>query len=160
MSKPSKRIINQLKKYGKDTPEISFKGLKTWARLCSVYDADTIKLILPLDGTKKYYKFSCRIDKLDACEMKSKNEKCKELAHKARDRLIELTGFKEDDPEDVCLLWVECKEMDKYFRVLVDVKKYESDPETFAEILKREKLAYQYTGGTKLSEEEQIELLS
>lgn len=160
MSKPSKRIINQLKKYGKDTPLFSLESYSGYARLMwDLHDGDTLKVILPLPNSKSYYKFIIRMDKLDTCEMTSKNEKCKELAVKAKNRLVELTEFK-DDPEDVCLIWVECKKNDKFGRILADIKKYESDPETFAEILKREKLAYHYTGGTKLTEEEQIELLS
>jgi endonuclease YncB( thermonuclease family) len=109
--------------------------------------------------------------------------KAKELGHNARDRLAELiTGepvppiaVSQDPVEaekekkkwiqnklnsEVYLVWVECKEMDKYGRILIDMKKDPSDTQTFSELLLKEKLAYCYGGATKLTEEQQVALLS
>lgn len=153
--------------FGIDTPEFSFAGQKLWARVVSVYDGDTITLVFPVGQTM--YRFNARMYGIDTCEMKSKEATNKETALRARNRLIELISCRplasanaarkdivRHLAEDVCLVWIECMEFDKYGRVLVKVRKNDDQAtKTFSDILVEEKLAYPYFGETKLSEKEQ-----
>lgn len=153
--------------FGMNTPEFSFMGRKLWARVVSVYDGDTMTLVFPVSDCM--YKFNARMFGIDTCEMKSKEAANKDLALKARNRVIELVtkkpfalqvnaGRKEILrylEEDVYLVWIECLEFDKYGRVLVKVfpdSNLGPDARTFSDVLIEEKLAYPYFGDTKLSE--------
>lgn len=157
--------------FGINTPEFTFAGRKLWARVVSVYDGDTVTLVFPVvDGCMS--RFSARLHGIDTCEMKSKEAANKELAVKARNRLLELiTGSAVSATaalarkdivamleKEVCLVWIECLEFDKYGRVLV---KMYAAPDTsgvrsFADTLVDEKLAYPYFGETKLTERDQV----
>ena len=155
---------------GGNTPEFNLAGVKTYARVVSAYDADTIKVVIPIFGS--HYKFSVRLMGIDTCEMKAKNEKNKEVAVKARNRLYELiTGGKQIEQlwkkkdvektldENVTIVWLHCLEFDKWGRVLANVYLGEQATKSLSEILIEEKLAYPYMGETKLTEEEQLKYL-
>jgi endonuclease YncB( thermonuclease family) len=88
------------------------------------------------------------------------------IATNARKRLFELvTKQTSSDLSDkflsdnVYLVYIKCKDFDKYGRLLGDVYKTDEDDISFSEILMEEKLAYFYDGKKKLTEEEQIEIL-
>lgn len=145
-----------------DAPKFSLQGRHV-ARIVSIHDGDTFTCVIPLESS--FYKFSVRIDGIDTAEMTSKNTLLKTKALLARGRLFQLFTetnidtfeWKKRDFDDYFAKYyttvqIECKEMDKYGRVLADV----SD---FSNILVREKLAYMYNGGTKLTEDEQIKML-
>lgn len=154
-----------------NTPQFSMKGMKTWARLVDVYDGDTVTLIIPLKG--EFARFQCRLSGIDTCEMKSADPKNKETAICARNRLLQLSGCHLEATktvtrkqiqaalcEQIVVVWISCHEFDKYGRLLVDL--YSSDrldAVLFAKVLIEEKLAYVYTGESKLSEKEQSQLL-
>ena len=154
--------------YDVKTPEFTLNGIKTYARVVSIYDADTVKLVIPVLGS--YYKFNVRLLGIDTCEIKAKDAKNKDLALKARGRLFELvTGiplnpvWKKKEIEnylsnDIFIVWVECEDYDKWGRVLAHLYQSTIDPErkSFSQSLLEEKLAYPYEGGTKLSEEQQL----
>lgn len=136
-------------------PTFSLKGTHT-GRVVSLHDGDTFTCVIPLLDT--YYKFSIRIAGIDTCEMTSKDSLLKTKAFMARDRLFGLlTGARIDTIDwrksnfdkyfesNYTAIQLDCNEMDKYGRVLADVS-------NFADILVREKLAYRYDGGTKLTE--------
>ena len=157
------------RKYDYNAPEFSLNNIKTYARVVSIHDGDTITLIIPfLDN---YYKFHCRLNNLDTCEMTSKNDKIKEFAIKAKNLIINLITDKvltinqtkkqinTDLSNDVYLIWINCYNFDKYGRLLIDAYKTDKDNITFSEILINEKLAYRYGGKKKLTEEEQLQLL-
>jgi hypothetical protein len=103
--------------------------------------------------------------------MKSKSSRNRELAFKARLRLIELitnlananNPNKKDTKklfeDNVYVVWVKCYEFDKYGRVLVDLFADEESPKSFSQTLNEEHLAYTYQGDTKLTEEQQVEVL-
>ena len=144
-------------------PQFSLQGVHT-GRVVSLHDGDTFTAIVKLGET--FYKFSVRLSGIDTCEMTSKDEVLKAKAFMARDRFFNLiTNFKVDTlawrkkdfdeyfQRNYTLVTMNCKEMDKYGRVLSDVN-------NFADILIGEKLAYEYNGGTKLTESEQKKLLS
>jgi micrococcal nuclease len=169
-------LLESFKQYDLKTPNWSLEGKEMWARVVDVYDADTITLILPLDFG--YYKFSCRIYGIDTAELRSKIEENKLTAHRAKNRMLELCGLKNIQLDkiysrketqamlnsDVYVVYVKCREWDKYGRLLVDVfnnvyNDVYNDHVNLADILVREKLAYPYFGGTKQTEDQQVIIL-
>lgn len=156
------------KQYGGSTPAFSLNDKKTWARVVSIYDGDTLTAVIPVLGS--FFKFKIRLQGIDTCEMKSATEFAKDMALKARNRLVEVitgtsTPFKtKKDIEkyldsNVCLVWLHCLEMDKYGRVLANVYRTQ-DEMSINQLLLDEKLAYSYNGDTKKTEQEQIEYLN
>jgi endonuclease YncB( thermonuclease family) len=154
-----------------NTQSFSLQNLECYCRVVKIYDGDTITVIIHVFNC--FYKFSVRLLGIDTCEIKSNNEVNKTLAIKARKRLFELisnvdtndTNYTNIDidkylSDNVCLVYIKCNEFDKYGRILCDIYKNEDKERTFSEILLDEKLAYSYDGKKKLSEEEQLELLS
>jgi endonuclease YncB( thermonuclease family) len=91
---------------------------------------------------------------------------------KARNRLIQLItgksveeGSKKKEvasflDDDVYLVWVHCLEFDKYGRALIECYSSPDSTKSFSETLVEEKLAYRYAGDTKLTEEQQVVLLT
>jgi endonuclease YncB( thermonuclease family) len=146
---------------GKETPFFSLKGHECQARVVSVYDGDTVTVVMEL--AKQFWKFKVRLAGIDTCEMKSKDLYIQNKAKEARNRLVELiTGSKDtsDFETDEYLVWVNCKEMDKYGRVLADLYVPTKDSRSFSEVLLEEGLAYEYNGQTKLTEIEQQNLFA
>jgi endonuclease YncB( thermonuclease family) len=147
-------------------PFFSLKGIKSYARILDVYDGDTLTIAIKLYGT--ILKFRCRLYGIDTCEITSKHPICKDLALKARQRLIELISnkecpiFKEKKEiidyftREIAIVWIHCNEQDKYGRVLINVFANPSSSESFSDKLIKERLAYSYMGETKLSEEKQV----
>jgi|UniRef100_A0A6C0I740 endonuclease YncB( thermonuclease family) len=170
-----KQLEEMFKNYDNNTtPSFSLNGQKMWGRVVSLYDGDT--LTIALNVFTGIYKFSVRMSGIDTCEIKSKNDKNKEMACNARSRLLSLVTGKDvsemtplNDRKKINLylnkgmyfVWVECQDFDKYGRLLANIYKDENDqPEnSFSAILIRDKLAYEYKGDTKLTEDEQMECL-
>lgn len=160
-------IAETFKQYGGTTPPFTLNNVKTYARIVSIYDGDTMHAIIPVLGS--YFKFSIRMYGIDTCEMKSKNAANKDTAVRARNRVIELVTKKPFDEgilktkkqveaaleKDVYLVWLHCLEMDKYGRVLAKVYASDKEEKTFSDILIDEKLGYAYFGETKKTEAEQ-----
>ena len=146
-----------------DAPLFSIQGTHN-ARVVSQHDGDTITCIVQVGSV--FYKFPIRLAHIDTCEMTSKEPILKTKAFLARDKLFSLvTGntkidtiawrkkdFDEYFQYNNTIITLECEEMDKYGRVLANIS-------NFADVLIREKLAYTYEGGKKLTEEEQKKLL-
>jgi endonuclease YncB( thermonuclease family) len=139
-------------------PMFALRGIYT-GRVVSLHDGDTFTCVIPF-LTNNYYKFSIRLNGIDTAEMTSKDPDLRSRAFMARDRLFELlTGQKIDTiswrksdfdkyfEKNYTTVMMNCTELDKYGRVLADVS-------NFSDILVKEKLAYRYDGGTKLSEED------
>ena len=164
--------IDDLKKYGLNTPALSLDGICTWARVVDVYDGDTITLVIPFKND--FYKFQCRMRGIDTCEIKSKVKENKDRAIRARNRLLQLAGctitnldttLTRKDIQNMLnqrpsIVWIKCFEFEKFGRLLCDV--FQTDlahTDSFASVLIREKLAYEYMGETKLTEDEQLQTL-
>jgi len=158
--------MSEFKSFNNKTPFFSLRGIKTPARVINVIDGDTLTLIIPLFGN--YHKFYVRINGIDTCEIHSKDDKVKELGLKAKYRLLELlSGKKISDITnkqiielfdiDIYIINVECEDFDKYGRVLANV--FLNDGRSVSSILLEEKLAYKYDGKTKLTEEEQVQVI-
>ena len=160
----------QLKKCTIETPILSLYGINTYAKVVNIIDGDTVVLIIPF--LNKYFKFNCRLNNIDTCEIHSSNDKIKELGIKAKNRLIELISKKKLNWEDdvskkniqnifninCFLVYVKCYNFDKYGRLLVDIY-LNKDEKNLSDVLLEERLAYVYNGQTKLTEEEQMNLL-
>jgi endonuclease YncB( thermonuclease family) len=164
-------IKEEFSKYSIDTKKFSLDGLCTQGRIVDIIDGDSLSIILNIFNN--YYKFNVRINGIDTCELKSKNELNKQLAHKARTSLLKLiTGF-EDTPilskkevqnildKEIYIVYLECLDFDKYGRLLANVYTTISGNknELLSEYLLKNKLAYVYTGETKLSEADQLDII-
>jgi len=150
-----------------NTPYFSFNGLNTIARIIDITDGDTVKVIINFKG--EYYKIIIRLFNIDTCETRSKCEENKNLGIQAKLRLFNLITNKtiDNNKKDIknelnnnyYTIFIKCYDFDKYGRVLADIYKTENDIISLSSILINEKLAYVYTGKTKLTEEEQINFL-
>ena len=141
------------------TVEFSLSGYQGWARVVNVYDGDSPTIVLKYNNS--FYRFSTRMYGIDTMEMTSKDPEIKQKALLAKFRLIELISgqvlpqstskadIKKFFSDNVFIVWVECLEMDKYGRVLHKMKRTNTDPETFNDILVKDNLALPYFGGTK-----------
>jgi len=152
--------------YTNQTQIFSFKGQKQWVRIVSCYDADTITIIMKIYND--YYKYNVRLTGIDTCEMKSKIKENKDRAIQARNRVLQWIGLNVNLDtvytrsqiqkmltDDVYLVWIECESFDKYGRLLAQIYKTSDDTISCSTMLLNEKYAYEYQGGTKLTEEEQ-----
>jgi endonuclease YncB( thermonuclease family) len=155
-----------------ETPSVSMNGVKSWCRVVDVYDGDSLTIVLPFKQKKHVCKFAVRLSGVDACEMNSKLSENRYKAVKARDRVIQLVTGTNTIPtfktrkdvqgflnEKVYVVWIECYCMDKYKRVLADVYPAQCT-ESISATLVKENLAYTYHGKTKLSEEQQLDVLA
>ena len=68
----------------KDVSEYSLDGQTHIGKVVDVYDGDTCKIILLQDG--KFVRYNCRLDGIDAAEMRDKSDN----AYRARNRLAQL----------------------------------------------------------------------
>jgi endonuclease YncB( thermonuclease family) len=145
-------------------------------RVIDMYDGDTCTCIIPL--LDNFYKFNIRLADIDTCEIKSKHSENKNLGVEARKRLCSLIS---DDLLNIELdisrkelvkllntkcyiLKIRCGSFDKYGRLLGWLFNNDATIETpneqsFNYILLNEKLAYKYEGKTKLTDEEQVNIL-
>ena len=138
-----------------DIEEFNLKGKKLTGKVVDIYDGDTCKIVVELDG--KLVKFSCRLLGINAPEIKPlKNKENREQekieAKKCRNRLFELcTNCSLDDNKKIKdeidnnrkLVIVECFDWDKYGRLLVYIYDLNSD-KSFNSILLEENLVKPY----------------
>lgn len=121
----------------------SLQGCETYARVLSVHDGDTVSLALTTTCDENMtLKFACRLANVDTCELTSQNPQGKELALKAKERLLDMIT------DAGCVVWVRTHGLDKYGRLLVDLYDERDSPKTFAEKLIEEGLACEYSGRT------------
>lgn len=167
----SKKSLSLTSSTFNNTPEFSLNGKTFTAKVIDIYDGDTITVAIVVFDS--IYKFNIRLSDIDTCEMKSSSPINKELALKARARLFQLITNKKLNldakrenirkvlNESNYLIFIHCHEFDKYGRLLAHLYKQKSSDvrESYNHILVREKLAYMYQGKTKLTEEEQVQLL-
>jgi len=161
-----------------NTPSFSFNGLNCISRVVDITDGDTIKAIINFKDN--YYKIIIRLFNIDTCETKSSNIINKNLGIEAKKRVYNIITDKKIENEindnsnikkiiknelnnNCYYIYIKCYDFDKYGRVLADIYKNENesvnDNNSISNILINEKLAYIYKGKTKLTEEEQLELL-
>jgi endonuclease YncB( thermonuclease family) len=153
----------------KNTKAFNFDGINCQCRIIDITDGDTVKVIINFKND--YYKIIVRLNNIDTCETKSKCEENKNKGLDAKKRIYNLITGKtidivdkkiiKNELNDNCYLcYIKCYDFDKYGRVLADIYSNEKSSDSFSSILINEKLAYTYGGKTKLTEKEQLELLS
>lgn len=172
-SKQKDELYKKFAPYTYDNCEKQYeKEVETYARVVDIYDGDTITCCIDENGV--IVRKSIRVFEIDTCEIKNTNKDARELAYKARNRVFNLvTGqtvpdlfMKRKDMrkilnENVYLVKLKIYSVDKYGRPLSDVYAENSiDNKTISKILLDEKLAYKYGGSTKLTAEQQVDILS
>jgi endonuclease YncB( thermonuclease family) len=130
----------------KSVKYFSLKGNVFYALPCNIYDGDTFSVIFEYKG--ELIKYRCRCNGYDCAEMKPSlndpnRDHEKELAIKAKDRLIELLNKHETK-----LIKIECLEFDKYGRLLINFWN-NVDKKSINEIMISEGHGKPYNGGTK-----------
>ena len=118
--------------------EFGFDGETKEAKVVSVYDGDTCKVVFPV--LRKLYKFNCRIKGVDTPEIRTRDLAEKEFGKKVRDELRKKILNK--------VVTIQCGEFDKYGRLLIDLK-CKNDTETISDWLVNNNYAFAYDGGTK-----------
>lgn len=141
-----------------NTEPFRFQHAKSEMRVVDAHDGDTIKVIMEV-YPGFFCKASLRLYGIDTPEITSKVAETKRSAIRARDRLVELiSGSLPDKGEQIpkhlqsktFVIHADVLGVDKYGRVLADCKSSKEAPETFSEILIREKLGVKYGGGNKI----------
>ena len=157
--------MNDLESHGYDTPLLNLDGWCGWARVVDIYDGDTITAVVRFRGEP--VRVFVRLMGIDTCELRSSCATNKRLAYRARDRLLALiTGTEtstwesksrreiRDGLDAVCAaVYMQCEDTDKYGRTLAKVAPGE-DLRPYAMTLVDERLAYEYDGGRKLTDDE------
>jgi len=136
----------ELNKCSKDVPFFNFKDEIHLARVTKCYDGDTVHCIFKHNN--RYSKFHIRMWKYDSPEMRQSKKKPmnerlleKKLALDAKKKLEELVLNKN--------VYLFCKGMDKYGRILGVIKLNLKDKESINDIMIQEGHGYEYYGGTK-----------
>ncbi len=120
--------------------EFSFEGQSKIAKVVSVYDGDTVKVVFPV--LSKLFKFNCRISGVDTPEIRTRNKEEKKYGLLVRDKLREKILNK--------VVTIKCGDFDKYGRLLIDIKERGAlTEETVSEWLVKNNYAFEYHGGTK-----------
>ena len=121
-----------------DVGLFSFKGDAKQAKVVDVYDGDTIKVVISVQG--KLYKFNCRIQHVDTPEIRTRNKLEKQFGLKVRDILRDKILGK--------IVNIVCDDFDKYGRLLIDIKLEDT---LLSQWLIVNDYAFEYDGGTKKS---------
>lgn len=138
-----------------NTPYFDFEGMTMIAKPCQIYDGDTFTAIFRYEGI--VMKYRCRMYGYDSPEMKPSLKIDKEIreeeirkAKLAKNKLEELL-FKNNTK----CVELECKNFDKYGRILVNVNNL-VDENSINSIMIKEGFGYPYLGGKKNVEVENI----
>lgn len=129
------------------TPEFSFENQLLEAKVVSVYDGDTIKVVFPLHDT--LYKWNCRLTGVDTPEIRTRCDLEKQYGYKVRDCLREKILNK--------IVTLKCGDFDKYGRLLIEIDCEDIKDCTVNQWLINSDYAFAYDGGTKKSWKEFLE---
>lgn len=147
ISNNNSEIIEKLKTKDITTPSLSLDGYYSIAKVVSVYDGDTCRVVIPYKND--FYKWNVRLDGYDTPEMrpsKSKPNRDKEIeaAKEAKKFLISKVM---STPEQ--LIFIKCKKFDKYGRLLADIFQNMGDTVSVNDLMVQNGHGYRYNGGTK-----------
>lgn len=144
MPPPSTELVSALTAHS-DAPLFSLSGRNTYALVVDAYDIDTFQAVLQIEGGG-FHRFIIRVAGIDGPEMTDKNPVIRDWAVRGRNRMLSLIApgieavqsrkdvrarLRERKP----IVFLNLGEMDKYGRVLADVRACEDDPKTFQEVL-------------------------
>jgi micrococcal nuclease len=121
-----------------DAPMFSFEGQTIQAKVVSVYDGDTVKVVFPLGNT--LYKWNCRLTGVDTPELRTRCKKEKTFGYQVRDYLRDKILNK--------VVNIKCGDFDKYGRLLVEII-CNGEECTVNKWLIDNNYAFAYDGGTK-----------
>ena len=132
-----------------NTDYMTLENNEYTAKIVYIYDGDTMHVVFKEFGT--FFRWNCRISGVDTPELRTRNEKEKEMGYKVRDVLRDNLMDK--------IVKIKCGEFDKYGRLLIDVfipeemKSSSQSQETklLSTWLIENGYAYAYDGGTKQS---------
>jgi endonuclease YncB( thermonuclease family) len=137
-----------------DTPTFSLSGLTCRAKVLRVYDGDTLWLAIPYPDNK-VFKYRVRLYGYDAPEMHPRTD----TEH--RDQLVAAAlrakAYLEEWSFRHGFVEAEFYTYDKYGRPLVKLRA-PGDTQTINERMVAENFGYAYTGGKKLSSNEQLKV--
>ena len=138
-------ILNSKTK--ENTEYMTLENNEYQAKIVYIYDGDTMHVVFK--EFDNYFRWNCRISGVDTPELRTKNEREKEMGYKVRDELRKLFMNK--------IVKIKCGEFDKYGRLLIDVyvpddiRSENKTEQMLSEWLIENKYAYAYDGGTKQS---------
>ena len=120
--------------------QFTFEGRKCEGKVVSVYDGDTVKIVIPLTDKEpdRLYRWNCRLINVDTPEIRTRNKKEKEFGKQVREHLKEKILNK--------VVMVSCHDFDKYGRLLVEIF---VDNESINNWLIEKEYAKKYDGGKK-----------
>ena len=116
-------------------PEFSLKNEVKKAKVVSVYDGDTIRVVFPI--LNKLYKWNCRITGVDTPELRTRDELEKKYGYEVRDKLRDKILDK--------VVTVKCGDFDKYGRLLIDIY-CDNETRSVSNWLIENKYAFAYNG--------------
>lgn len=167
------QLNDHFKDHGIKTSRFTLCGQKMYGRLVDIIDGDSLSIVLYIYD--QYYKFNTRLNGIDTSEIHSKNDQLKQIALNTRNELLKLmTGLEIDKiltkhemqiilEENIIIVWVECLDFDKYGRLLAEVYCYNERDNQYninlSKYLLDHHLAYEYNGGSKLEEHDQLHIL-
>jgi len=123
----------------KNLTKCIYKDLKTYARVYKVYDGDTVSIIFNYNN--EFIKYSCRVNRIDTPEIRTKNQVEKEHALIAKKYLSDMILEK--------IIIVKILGFDKYGRLLVEL--YDADNgKNINDLMISGGFANEYYGKTKL----------
>ena len=156
----SRRKKNKLKMVGgSDIERFSFNGIITYCKVLKIYDGDTCTIAFYFN--KKITKVSCRLSGIDTPELRSEDIQEKIAAVLAKNKLMKLINFKDQEPEPdpeqepEQLLIIRFDKFDKYGRPIVTLYKYSSKSSyknfenSINYLMIDQGYALKYDGGTK-----------
>ena len=138
-------ILNSKTK--ENTEYMTLENNEYQAKIVYIYDGDTMHVVFK--EFDNYFRWNCRISGVDTPELRTKNEREKEMGYKVRDELRKLFMNK--------IVKIKCGEFDKYGRLLIDVyvpdgiRSENKTEQMLSDWLIENKYAYAYDGGTKQS---------
>lgn len=91
-------------------PVLPRAGKKIWARVVSVYDGDTITVVLNLNKSTPI-RLRLRLSGVDTPEIRSRNRLHRDAGIVARDALVKILNFQENTP---CMIHAILHKWDKY----------------------------------------------
>ena len=129
-------------KINNKVPMFSLEDQLIKAKVVSVYDGDTVKVVFPLQGI--LYRWNCRLTGVDTPELRCRCKLQKAYGYKVRDALREKILNK--------VLLIKCGEFDKYGRLLAKLYVCQDDCDKDSSVnewLIENGYAFSYDGGTK-----------
>lgn len=147
LSNNTPEILSKLKEKTLSTPLLSLEGYFSVAKVVSVYDGDTCRVVIPFKG--EFYKWNVRLDGYDTPEMRpsrSKPNRDAEIAA-AKEAKKYLMSLIMESPNQI--IYIKCKDFDKYGRLLASIYIHPDDNVSVNEIMVQKGHGYNYDGGTK-----------